>query len=101
MAFDFKKFIGGFALWQGEKFGKILYYSVLLTIFGFILYSAFIKPTQKSVQDLKGAFRGAKIEKVVIEQKSEQDKRVWSVGPFLGVDTDGAVSFGISVTRKF
>jgi len=50
--FDIKKFFSGFNLLDGGKFGKILYIAVLITIGGFILWSAFIKPTNSEVQKL-------------------------------------------------
>jgi hypothetical protein len=51
--FDPAKFIQGFAFWQGDKFGKLLYYAVLITVAGFIMWSAFIKPTKHDLQNVE------------------------------------------------
>ena len=52
MKFDIKKFFSGFNIFNGEKLGKIIYCGVLIAIGGFILWSAFIKPTTKDIQSL-------------------------------------------------
>jgi len=82
MSFSVKKFFGGFAIWQGEKFGKVLFITVLLVIFGFIMWSAFIKPTRTDVQNLDQRLnlRDAQIENLtVVTNKPEPKPKRWSL----------------------
>jgi len=43
--FDIGKFIGGFALWKGEQFGKILFTVILVSI-GLAVYHQITRDTQ-------------------------------------------------------
>lgn len=55
--FSWKKLIGGFAFWQGDKAGKLIFYTILLVIGGFIIWSAFIKPTNNKIQEVDNTLR--------------------------------------------
>lgn len=46
MSFSIKKFAGGFNIFNGATFGKILYYVIIVAICLGIFWAAFIKPTQ-------------------------------------------------------
>jgi len=53
MGFDIKKFFGGFAFWQGEVFGKLLYYFIIVSIvlaIAFGIYKKFVQPTHSNPQ---------------------------------------------------
>ena len=87
MKFDFKKFINGFNIFDGEKRGKIIFFAILILIGGFIMWSAFIKPTtdntQKVVHDL--AAKVINIENYNAETKQETVVSKIKLEPFVEV----------------
>lgn len=101
MKFDFLKFIGGFNILEGEKRGKLLFYAILISIGGFILWSAFIKPTTKQVQNLQDCFKGAKIDNVYVSQPTTKPKeKNWSIGGTI-ITGEHETSYGIILLRQF
>ena len=105
MKFDPKKFISGFNLFDGEKLGKLLFYAVLFTIFGFIMWSAFIKPSTKDIQTVaqRMDFHGARIDGLVIstDKSTKQEALNWSAGPTVLYNEDDGWSYGFTLLRRF
>ncbi len=99
--FSLSKFINGFKIWNGEVAGKLAYYAILITIGGFILWSAFIKPTTKQVQELKGAFKGANIGIVNMNQQTPKKDKNWLAGVTILTDKDKDLIYGITISRQF
>lgn len=71
--FSITKFLGGFALWKGEAFGKILFYAIIILVAITIYHKAF-KATTTIV----------KPGQVIIQQQNCKDKvflgvQLWSV----------------------
>ena len=54
--FDIGKLLRGFNFLSGEKLGKIIYYAVIATVVGLILWAALIRPhgIDKSSQQAQG-----------------------------------------------
>ena len=107
-AFDFKKFISGFNLLQGDKVGKLMFYAVLITIGGFIIWSAFIKPTKHDVQNVSQRmdFHGARIDSLVLQTHRDEVKEVkrhWSVGTYVEARADdwSDITTGLRVDYLF
>ena len=44
--FDIKKFLGGFAFWKAEKFGKLVYNLIIIAICLGVFYVMFVKRTE-------------------------------------------------------
>lgn len=81
MRFDPLKFIKGFNIFDGEKFGKILYFAVLITVGGLIMWKLFIAPTQTDIQNLDARLnlQGASVQSVTIGEKPVPSKAKWSL----------------------
>jgi hypothetical protein len=85
--FDWKKFISGFNITDGEKLGKIIFFSVLIVV-GLLIYHLINKPTQNIIAQ-KGST-------VTVSQKNSKEKN-WGVG--VNVQNDKTV--GVSVMYMF
>ena len=66
--FDIKKFISGFNICDGEKFGKILFYAILLAV-GLAVYHQITRPTTSIV--------GKEGSKITVNQNKSKN---WGIG---------------------
>lgn len=103
-AFDVKKFVSGFNILDGEKRGKLLFYAILLIIFGFIMWSAFIKPTKHDLQNVSQRmdFHGARIDSLhLTTEKNSREDSSWLVGPVILYNEEDGWTFGGTLLKKF
>ena len=45
------KFFSGFAIWKGEVIGKLLYYTIIVSICLGVFWAIFLKPQFKTIQN--------------------------------------------------
>ena len=50
MGFSIAKLLGGYAIWQGEKLGKLIYNLSIIAVCLGIFWAIFIKPTHSTHQ---------------------------------------------------
>ena len=103
--FSLAKFLKGYNIFNGQSAGKILYISSLVAVGGFILWSAFIKPTRNDVQTVsqKMDFQGATIEhlQMTTAERNEPSERRWSIGIYVESAFQGEVTAGTRLDFRF
>ena len=83
--FNIAKFFGGFAFWQGDKLGKILYVFVIVLVCLGVFWKLFLAPTNID----KSSQRARTITNITQEQERKDDI-------FIGIKL-WALKLGISV----
>lgn len=80
MNFDIKKFFSGFNIFDGEKFGKILFLAIILAI-GLAIYHQITRPT-----------KNIKVEKGGVANIIENHPNRWGIGGNIQSDKTIGVS---------